>query len=642
MYEVSQAYKDAMKSPVQHFKLRGTIINKNITHEFTEQDVLKGSFSISNQSSGSSALEIGSVYTGELNMTLLNGVVPRYFLYGATVMPYFSLLTLEGWEEIPLGAFTISEANYSASGCEITAYDNMTLLDKSFGIVEMQADMWFFLSKASEVCNIQIGMTEEYVRSLPNGNRTLGLYENNDIETWRDFISWLSQTAGCFATIDREGKLVFRRFTTNVIDTIDSEHRFTGCRFSDFVTRYTGISCVNIAEQTTSYYGALDREDDGLTMNLGSNPLLQYGVDETIEEGRRRILVALEEINYVPFSASMIGNPAYDLGDVFRFTDGLADSSKLSCMTKFDWTFNDKFTMDGVGENPALANARSKTDKDISGIIANTDENRMLYYTFTNSGSFDIGSGEKKPIINMTFATVRASQLEFKAEVLFESEANSGEDYSIVQASYNLSGEDVIGFYPTETLPDGKHILHLFYPIKTAENVVNRWTVNLSLKQGSIKIDKYQILAMISGQGLAGGDKWDGTIEVSDEAEFDLITMRPQFTSSVEVTKREDNTSDASDSMRLNLASLVGAFKEKVSASGGVNIVMVEDVINYEDISQMTYNHSYVILDNNQFVLRRNYDYYSVEGTIDEGRMCVSEVNTTNFFSTESITVIKE
>ena len=59
------------------------------------------------------------------------------------------------------------------------------------------------------------------------------------------------------------------------------KHRFSSS-FSDFVTRYTAVSSTNLRTQTAEYY-ALET-DDGLTMNLGVNPLLQFGLEETRAE----------------------------------------------------------------------------------------------------------------------------------------------------------------------------------------------------------------------------------------------------------------------------------------------------------------------------------------------------------------------
>ena len=74
--------------------------------------------------------------------------------------------------------------------------------------------------------------------------------------------------------INRAGKLEFRQYGKTPVMEILQKHRFSSC-FSDFVTRYTAVSSTNLRTQTSEYY-ALET-DDGLTMNLGVNPLLQFG-----------------------------------------------------------------------------------------------------------------------------------------------------------------------------------------------------------------------------------------------------------------------------------------------------------------------------------------------------------------------------
>ena len=75
--------------------------------------------------------------------------------------------------------------------------------------------------------------------------------------------------------------------------------------FSDFVTRYTAGQFHQPAVAGPSEYYALE-EDDGLTMNLGINPLLQFGLEETRAELCRNILTALSVVNYVPFDSDTI------------------------------------------------------------------------------------------------------------------------------------------------------------------------------------------------------------------------------------------------------------------------------------------------------------------------------------------------
>ena len=45
-------------------------------------------------------------------------------------------------------------------------------------------------------------------------------------------------------------------------------------------------------------------------MNLGVNPLLQFGLEETRQQLCTNILNDLAVVNYVPFDSDTIGNPA--------------------------------------------------------------------------------------------------------------------------------------------------------------------------------------------------------------------------------------------------------------------------------------------------------------------------------------------
>ena len=70
-------------------------------------------------------------------------------------------------------------------------------------------------------------------------------------------------------------------------------------------------------------------------MNLGINPLLQFGLEETREQLCNNILNDISVIAYVPFDSETIGNPALDLGDVIRFSGGQADEEQITCITSY-------------------------------------------------------------------------------------------------------------------------------------------------------------------------------------------------------------------------------------------------------------------------------------------------------------------
>ena len=407
MYAVSQEYIEAMHRPVQRHKLTGTIGETT----FDESDILSGSFSLNGQCSDTSNVQIGQVYITELKMTLVNKPkFERYSLKGAEIRPEFGLgIAPALYEYVPLGVFTITQASWGAGGIEITAYDYMAKFDRSFSASTLNGTAYDLTMLACDSCGVALAMRKEEFDAFANGTEKLSLYPDNDIQSWRDVIAWLAQTLGANALIDREGQLYFKRYGSEVIDTIPDTQRFTGASFGDYETRYTGLSCVNIEAQTTSYYG--ETVDDGLTYNLGSNPFLQTEVTAAIDEMRRNVLTALGEILYVPFKVEMIGNPAYDLMDCFRFTDGIADGTKISCLTKYTFKFNGKYTAQGVGQNPALVSAKSKSDKNIAGLMASIDSitssiNHLIYDY--NTGPLMIGQQEETVGMLSFYITERA------------------------------------------------------------------------------------------------------------------------------------------------------------------------------------------------------------------------------------------
>ena len=374
----------------------------------------------------------------------------------------------------------------------------------------------------------------------------------------------------------RDGKIYVRAYDQTVVDEIDTEHRFTGCEFSDFSTRYTGLSVVNIDAKTTSYY-ALD-VDDGLTYNIGSDPFLQYGVDEKKDAQRKAILTALSQVDYVPFKAELIGNPAYDLMDVFRFTDGLADKDKLFCMTKFTFNYNQSFTMQGVGQDPALASAKSKTDKNLQGILSsNENQDYIRYYDYQNAADYDIADAAKAKIIDVRYITVKNTHIDFHAEIkltLDTTETETDELLSdtdvVMTVTYYLNGEEVKDYVPVETMPDGTHLLHLLFTWNSTANLTGNFEVWLSMVGGSCHIARGDARAYMAGQGLAGSGAWDGTITVYDTVpEMNLFPVYRSFEASVIFDLLSPETAGISDivpSMSLTnvlqpIAGTIGAVK---------------------------------------------------------------------------------
>ena len=80
----------------------------------------------------------------------------------------------------------------------------------------------------AKACKVGLAQTKEEIESLPNDTELFGIYQHNDIETWRDFLYYLTQALGGFAIIDRDGKLLFVSYSNDAVKVINNTHRFSG------------------------------------------------------------------------------------------------------------------------------------------------------------------------------------------------------------------------------------------------------------------------------------------------------------------------------------------------------------------------------------------------------------------------------
>lgn len=631
MYQVSEEYLKQTKRKVQTFRLAGTV-NKIA---FTNHDILSGSFTITNQCSEQNDVKIGSVYIGELKSTFKPDLQVPDWTNAQIIVSEGLLIDGTTWEDVPLGVYTVSEANDTEYGIDITAYDNMARFNRSCTVDITIGTPYELLTLACTTCEVELGLTQAEVDALPNGKESLSLYTENDIETWQDFVFWVAQATGTIATMDREGKLVLRSYSQNVVDTLTNHERFTGSKFSKFKTHYSGLSCVNMENDTTSYYGS--DPDNYLTYNLGSNPFLQYGVDSYKEQIRRAVLTALLQIDYVPFETSCLCGAMYDLGDIIRCTDGIAPG-KLGCVMMYDYTFNGGYKITGFGSDPALATAKSKTDKNLEGLRNNVSTNEILFFNYENASAIQIDDGESKAIIDIRFTSSVSIGVLFQAEILLEATATEADVIGTIE--YTLNDVTIIGYNPTETWKNGKHILSLMYMLMIEENSINRWMVKLNIAGGSIAIAQGAVRAVIYGQGLVGTIEWDGFITVEEKltqiAVLDSLTVSKDMICTVVadmIDVDKNIVSEQLQTVQLEDITTVGNLLDKAEIRWGiVSWTFTTD-------SECTYSSRYVTTKDGAFKLATEFVNQSANQSIDRGMMNVVELHTTEFESIQSAIV---
>lgn len=620
MYPVSVAFLQAVQGNTRKYYWTGKITTAaGAEYPFTQEDIVKGSGYITAQCCGNSEIELGAVYAAEMGISLFLDI-DRYTLEDAEVELSYHLRLADGtYEAVPMGIFEVSEANRTVHVLELKAYDRMLRFDRAFNGFETIGTAYGMMALCSTACGVELAQSQTEIEAFPNGSELLSIYPENDIETYRDVLYFTAQVLGGFFCINREGKLEFRQYGETPVMEILQKHRFSSS-FSDFVTRYTAVSSTNLRTQTSEYY-ALE-EDDGLTMNLGVNPLLQFGLEETRAELCGNILTALSAVNYVPFDSDTIGNPALDLGDVLTFSGGQADAQQITCVTSFTVKIGGRQSLKCVGKNPRLSQAKSKNDKNISGLLNQIEAGKIGIHTFTNASEYSIGETDVR-IISIEFASKEENHAQFFGQVVVDVEAqavekstqasgtivipfpsgnvgdsggaadteNGSEDgaageettdisvdvslpvtwtedgKAVCYVTFELNNVEILLHHPVETWHSGKHILSLYYPIENiVPNITNTFNVYLRIEDGSGSVGIGDCIASISGQAMAAAAAWDGRIDIEESAALFSINSGLQargFTGAVDVGTMELVQKSYADTMTGRTG--IGAFCRPVT-----------------------------------------------------------------------------
>ena len=670
MYAVSDAYKKAIQDNTRSYYWTGKItLSDGTEYPFENKDIVKGSGYITRQCCGSNEIELGTVYAAELGITMLTDI-DRYSLTGAGITLSFHLDIGEGtYEEVPMGVFEISEANRTIRCLEIKAYDYMLRFDAAFDEKVTNGVAYDLLQLACEACKVELANTKEELAAMPNGSTVLGVYTENDIETWRDLIFYIAQVLGCFAQIDRAGKLLLIKYGNSPVADIPDSQRFSSS-FSDFITRYTAVSSTNVRTKMAEYY-ALD-PDDALTMNLGVNPLLQFGLSETRKMLLTNILNDISVIRYVPFDSTTIGNPAFDPGDVITFSGRQADAKQITAVTGITIKINGKHSLKCVGKNPRLSQAKSKNDKNITGLVNQIEAGKIVVHSYMNASPYTISTTNTE-IVSIEFASNEDTDAQFFASILLDVKADSvdktgqakgtitipattedgvpttqdetftltwkDDGDAVIEVTYIINDHELTTYYPIETWKSGRHILNLYYPLSgLTANTYNTFRVWLKMTGGSASVGRAQAIATISGQGLSANKVWDGRLEFSDTMALIRFGGLNTIAYTADATTKFLTPTPAAflDSVPLFRAGglAIAAFTDTAK----VDPVVVTETINAADKRKMTYSEAYVKV-TDKFELQTAYVYKSTENEIDDGRMCVVTINTEQFAAVTGLEV---
>lgn len=204
------------------------------------------------------------------------------------------------FEMIPIGIYNVDDyTDNDDNTITIKALDNMIKFEFNYNGKELidKKNEATLLEVAQDICNkagVELGST-----SFLNSDKKVSVYDNT--VTARKYISYIAESAGCFACIDREGKLCFREFGQD--ETEISLEMFGEYKWGEEFK----ISKVSYEDGVRSF-----KFGDDTRNNLWINQENMYIVDE---DQVQKIYNKIKDLTVNTFEGKVIIDPAIDIGD---------------------------------------------------------------------------------------------------------------------------------------------------------------------------------------------------------------------------------------------------------------------------------------------------------------------------------------
>ena len=342
MIEVSDAIKSAFRSDEFHGNISLTIG----THQYTANNILNGSTTITESISSGEDIDFRVVEKSCLETSLINISEGISDLKGQTVTLSQRILNTD----IPLGVYTIVDTvNNGDYLYKVTAYDNLSKFDVDV------SDWWnndvvfpislrdLLISLCTEV-NVQYDIPSEFT------NSDFMVTKNISVEnaTGTDFLGYIQEASASFIRASRTGVITMLQLfyneesvlypsltiypSTSLYPTLDSSD--SGEVVYDPQMIYTvplTMEKLNIADYSVQKISKLQirgsEEDVGVVVGEGdnayiieANPLFySFTGSEQDSAVAQNIYSIISELTYTPVSTKVKTQPYIEVGDLVKF-----------------------------------------------------------------------------------------------------------------------------------------------------------------------------------------------------------------------------------------------------------------------------------------------------------------------------------
>lgn len=652
MYTVSAGYKQAIKSGFLRSRVEITITPKagEVLH-VSDADILPGSLSINNRATASNDFGYGSVYVGQMKVTLIDvaGVINRYSLFDAACeVTFVQVLSDVQEERIPMGTYYVNTPTRKNKTVVLDCYDVMTKFDRN--LTEATFGTPFeLLSYLCTYVGVTLGMTQEEIEAMPNGT-TQFTFANYQNMTARDALSGIAKMLCGFATIDRSGELVIRQFATTQCDSISARNR-TSSTIADYKTYFVAVTAKMVVDGEAKSVTALTGREDGLILDLG-NVFIAQGVESLMRQVLQTVADVLAGVDFTPVTCEIVPDPSYDLGDMIQLT-GVNNTfaNVLTLMSSYTWKYHGKMKITGDGRNALLNAVKSSEAKMIDDVTSTISDNAYAVKTYTNASQLNIG-GTDTTIITLNYSVNKDTTTVFLATI------------PVYMA---LDGEAIFGYHlntdpaseVTVYLERGWHAVTLTNYFANESQSQNRLTVTcrtayfesdkriqdsqISGLIDAVSTGEYapaeidtripgatipitSIKATIFASGINTRESWNGTLLLVEEVgvvalENSGIAVKPITDLPLVATSNNSDSTEFTEQIAAITLGNSSITVEQIVEAVSIGRKILFLTIDTSRANEYTYDRGKVAIINNGFVLNQTFPFPSVQGVVDSGSL---------------------
>lgn len=502
-------------------------------------------------------------------------------------------------------------------------------------------------------------------KELPNDDLEITSDVSYDSLPFGDMLQYICQLQCCFPHMNRIGTLEFITLdtdTTNAVEIKDDEYENNNTTFETYST--ARITQVQIDGGSNSIAATIGQEGNTYTI---SNNMLLSGLDSDIlGQAATNILEASKNITFTPCTIKMLYNHLdLHLGQMITISGG-------------EHTYIMNNSMSGIQlveqeiqiQADEYFNKTAGFSSNIGQIedIKTTYKNNFYAYTYTNVKAIEV-KDKPQSIIKFNLSATAKTDVIFMAmiPITLDLDGYVTATYSInkvlvpedtVRVYYN-KGDNILTLVNYLTMDEnGRLTFYVSLNTEYIESVERQHTAKILSFENYIKTSKYteqavdttipklnikelSIKAVCFAKGLAGEQKWDGTIDIAET--FAGVTLGGL------------SVANMKDSVNVKTQIPTGVSFAEVFAGirlGGLSIASMTDSVSISDIdfvvhyytidiskkSKYTYNQDYVLTDT-KYELRTDYTYVGTEETIDAGTMESVSLDFTKFTEVQEVTI---